>query len=89
LVTVSVLTPTPGAIVITGTIPTVINPISLTPAKATIAVTGGTLTLTVGIYTPPAATPKHTVTVRREERILLVSGSRTHTLRRASRYAEA
>jgi hypothetical protein len=27
--------------------------------------------------------------VRREERILLVSGSRTHTLRRASRYAEA
>ena len=89
LVTVSVLSPTPAAIVITGAIPTVINPISLTPANATITVTGGTLTLTVGIYTPPAPTAKHTVTVRREERILLVSGSRIHTLRRASRYAEA
>ena len=89
LVTVSVLSPTPAAIVISGATPNVINPITLTPAKATITVTGGTATLTVALYTPPVATPKHTVIVRREQRVLLVSGSRTHTIRRASRFTQA
>jgi hypothetical protein len=89
LVTVSVLSPTPAAIVISGATPNVINPITLTPAKATITVTGGTATLTVALYTPPMATPKHTVIVRREQRVLLVSGSRTHTIRRASRFTQA
>jgi hypothetical protein len=89
LIASAVLSPSAATIAITGAAPTVINPISLSPPKATIVITGQNVTITIGVYSPIIPTPKHTVTVRREERIVLVSGIRTHILRRASRYAEA
>jgi hypothetical protein len=89
LIASSVLSPPPAAIVIIGAVPIVLAPIQLTPAKANIAVTGGTATLVIGVYTAPIPTTRDTLTVRREERNLVVSGSRSHIVNRASRSTEA
>ena len=59
------------------------------PAHANITVSGGTATLAFDRYTTPIPAIRDTLIVRREERNLVVSGSRSHIVNRASRSTEA
>jgi hypothetical protein len=83
------LIPAPPTISITGTAPALLSSVQLSPAKASISVTGGNALLTVNVYTAPAPVTRDTLIVRHEERKILVSGTRSHLVNRASRSTEA
>jgi hypothetical protein len=83
------LQPSAAAITVTGGTPNILLPNVISPPKADIAVTGGTATLTVAVYVAPVPTIRDTLTVRRESRVLVVSGSRTHIVKSASRTTQA
>jgi hypothetical protein len=83
------LEPTAASITVSGGTPDVLLPILLNPAKADITVTGGTATLAVSVYLAPIPTIRDIFAVRPEQRTIVVSGSRTHIVKPASRTTQA
>lgn len=89
LVSVTVLSPAAAPISVTGGTPLVILPITLQPSSASITVTGSNPTITVGIVIPPTPDQNHLFLVQREQRTLLMEGSRIHTMGPFKRVVDA
>ncbi len=89
LISTTVLSPAAAPMSVTGGTPLVILPITLQPSSAPITVTGSNPTITVGIVIPPTPDQNHLFLVQREQRTLLMEGSRIHTMGPFKRVVDA